>query len=456
MKFKIFSLSLTLAAMAALSSCGDDWQPDGDSRFAAGTGGAYSGTIDVDVASEPTKAQGRAEADTDCSSFIVSITAKGSDEIVKFDGELCSWSYSKMPEIITLPVGNYTLHVKSHEPEAVAWSTPYFEGQTDFTVVNNKVVNIGKVHCSFRSLKIGVIFDEDFLEMMDADNSSVTISAGSAGTSAVWTPSETRCAYFYLTENNPTVVAYFSGVIDGQTYTAGKTITDAVTGDYYTFTFSLNQGNAEPPEEFGSGVIPESGISIDVDMVREEIGNQLKPGLDINGDDEKHPNAEEWPEEPVKPVDPVDPTPPSDDESGVDPQYIGINENDINDIDPEADLSEPETLTPYIVKFQTESPITGMTVQINSPFLTEEFLGEVGLSTFLNLGEPGDLAGALNGFGLCTGNDVIGKTSLDFVLTTLIPMLNAYHPKSDEHEFVVTVSTEGHPDFVKSLKFRNL
>ena len=453
MKFKIFSLSFTLAAMAALSSCGDDWQPEGDSQFAAGTGGAYSGTINVDLTSEPTKAQGRAEADTDLSSFIVTVTAKGNDEIVTFDGDRCSWTYSNMPEIITLPVGDYTLHVASHEPEAVAWSAPYFEGQTDFTVVSNKVVNIGKVHCSFRSLKIGVVFDESFLEMMDPDNSSVTITAGAAGSSAVWSPTETRCAYFNLTENNPTVIAHFNGVIDGQTYTAGKTITEARTGDFYVFNFSLNQGNPEPPEEFGSGVIPDSGINIDVDMVREELNNQLKPGEDINGNDEKHPNTEEWPEEPVEPIEPVnpiDPTPPSDDDSGVTPNVSnGMSLNGVNDV------KEGQE---YKITFKTESPITAMWVDIDSPeFLDDDMLQSVGLVKKFNLAEPetDDLQEGLDGLGLPTGDKVKSQTNVIFDLSGLVTLLDI-DPESHQHKFIVTISTEGRPDYVQTFIFRNL
>ncbi|MDE6378175.1 MAG: DUF4493 domain-containing protein, partial [Duncaniella sp.] len=321
MKNKIFRLLTTLATVTALSSCGDDWQPGDGSQFPSGTGGVSSGTINVEVADEPVKATGRAGDGTtiDTSSFLVYITAKGSSDVVVFNKDTCRWNYGTMPEIVTLPVGDYTVHVASHDPEPVAWSAPYYEGTSDFTVVNNKVVNIGTVKCLFRSLKIAVHFDEDFLAAMDPDNSTVTVTAGAEGTSTVWTPAETRCAYFRLAEANPTVIAHFNGMLDGQNYTAGKTVTDARIGDYYIFNFSLNQGNPEPPEEFGSTTIPASGISIDVDMVREELNNQLKPGIEAGDNSEKHPNAEEWPD-PVgpgtDPENPDDPPPPRPDGAG--------------------------------------------------------------------------------------------------------------------------------------------
>lgn len=458
MKFKIFSLTLALAAVAGLSSCNDDWQPAGSSQFPAGTGGISSGTLNVQVADEPTKAQSRADgANTvDTSSFIVYITAKGSQDVEVYDKETCRWTYSTMPEIITLPVGEYTVHVASHEPEPVAWGAPYFEGSKDFTVENNKVVNIGSVKCLFQSLKVGVKFDDDFLKMLDPDNSTVTLIGGVAGTSIVWTPSETRCAYFRLEEDNPTVVANFNGMVNGTNYKATLPVQDAKIGDYYIFTFSVNQGDPSRPHEPSYATIPEGGISIDVETIRVDLNNQLKPGEDKGDDSEKHPNAEEWPEDPQQPVDPDDPTPPGPStDSGVELAPIaGFNPDGVNNIDSNVD---------YTFIFTTQSPIADVEVDIDSPdYLTKynpdapdsNMLTDVGLTSHFSLVNPGSLEEALSGMGFPVVNDVKGKTELKFALSDLITLLNT-DPESHVHKFTITVKTEGRPDYVQTLQFRN-
>lgn len=440
---------MALAALAVLSGCGDDWTPGENSQFAPGTGGAYSGTINVDVASEPTKAQGRADDPTDRSSFIVTVTPKGSDNIASYDGELCRWTYGNMPEIITLPVGEYTVHVASHEPEAVAWSAPYFEGQTDFSVENNKVVNIGTVHCYFHSLKIGVNFDEDFLKIMDADNSSVTVTAGAAGTSMVWIPSETRCAYFYLNDDNPTVIAHFNGRLDGQTYTAGKTVNSARMGDYYIFTFSLNQGNPEPPEEFGSTTIPPSGINIDVDMIREELPNQLKPGEDIQDSDEKHPNAEEWPD-PVGPgTDPENPDDPNvPDDPGTSVISI-VPDEKCADLNLEGKKNPIIDGNPYIINIHADKGIENLCVEIESDNAEFKKSASQLLPLSFDMAHlDDDIYESLKSIGL-EGNDAVrGKEDVPFDITELVPLLSSF---PGTHTFVISVTDKDGKSLSKSL-----
>lgn len=442
MKFKILSLTFALAAMAALSAC-DDWKPEGSSQFAPGTGGAYSGTINVDVASEPTKSQSRAGADTDISSFIVFVTAKGSDEVVRYDGETCRWTYSSMPEIITLPVGDYTVHVASHEPEPVAWNAPYFEGQTDFTVVSNKVVNINTVHCSFRSLKIGVNFDEAFLSAMDPDKSSVTVTAGSAGTSAVWSATETRCAYFYLTEDNPTVIVHFNGILNGLSHTAGKTVNSAHMGDYYIFNFSLNQGNPEPPEEFGSTTVPD--ISIDVDMVRDELNSQLKPGENGSSSEEKHPNTEEWPETEDPGTDPGEPDNPDTPASNI----TITPDASCADLNLEGKENPIVDGKPYVINIHADKGIENLVVKIKST--NDDFIssaGELLPMSFDMAHLDSEVYDKLESIGLKGNEAVLGKEDVPFDITELVPLLSSF---PGTHTFEISVTDKDGKSLSKSL-----
>jgi len=165
MKTRIYSLLVALMSVVAFSAC-DDWTPAEQGAYPANTGGVSRSKMDVTVNDEVT-AIGRAIVDT--SDYLVTVTEKGSDVIATYEGKPCSWTYSTMPQIFTLPVGDYTVRVRSHEPADAAWSEPYYEGSADFTVVNNNVTYIGTVTCDFASVKVEIRFSQELTKAMSDD-----------------------------------------------------------------------------------------------------------------------------------------------------------------------------------------------------------------------------------------------------------------------------------------------
>ncbi|MDE6377841.1 MAG: hypothetical protein K2K72_03755, partial [Duncaniella sp.] len=129
----------------------------------------------------------------------------------------------------------------------------------------------------------------------------------------------------------------------------------------------------------------------------------------------------------------------------------GFKVNDVNDVDEAMD---------YTFRFATESPISDVTVDIDSPdYLTKpngdsNMLKDVGLDSHFSLVNPGEFDEALSGLGFPTGDEVKGKTALEFVLTDLIKLLNS-DTDSHVHKFTITIKTDGRPDYVQTLQFRN-
>lgn len=440
MKTRIYSLLVALMSVVAFSAC-DDWTPAEQGAYPANTGGVSRSKMDVTVNDEVT-AIGRAIIDT--SDYLVTVTEKGSDVIATYEGKPCSWTYSTMPQIFTLPVGDYTVRVRSHEPADAAWSEPYYEGSADFTVVNNNVTYIGTVTCDFASVKVEIRFSEELAKAM-SDDSHVDVVAGVAGTSLTWAANETRYGYFYPAEDNPTIIATFIGTVKGQTVSATKNVTDAKRGNYYIFSFSLNTGNPILPDEFGDITGADSGIKIDFEVIESNVNSTVRPGETPSTDPDKHPDTEEWPEEPGPGPDQPGPDQPENpDDKVID--FIGKFEIDDESSelygkssnlvlgedgknDPNADV--------HVVRIIGQNGISNLKVKISSD--NDDFIGSAGemLPMDFDLATVDeDLAASLASIGLPVRDEVVGKTKIDFDITELAPLLSAF---SGKHTFTITV-----------------
>ena len=135
MKHSILSVAAAAALAIGLGACHDDCQIKNDGN-ASGTLSFASMSVDVSVAENVIRhTPARAAAETgsraavDLSDFIVTVTdAEGA-----IAGQ---WTYSTMPEIMTLPVASgYTVDVKSHEVQKAEWSRPYYCGSKTFDII---------------------------------------------------------------------------------------------------------------------------------------------------------------------------------------------------------------------------------------------------------------------------------------------------------------------------------
>lgn len=438
MKTKIYKLLVALMSVVVLAGC-DDWTPGDGATFPANTGG-LSHSMQVEVNNPPSTPTGRATADT--SGFIVTVCKQGTNEAISYNGRECSWTFSEMPEIVTLPVGDYTVRVRSHEPENAAWDAPYFEGAKDFTVENNKVNYIGTVTCNFASVKVGIYFDDELKAAMDANTCSVTVDAGPAGTSLTWSTTETRYGYFYVTDNNPSLIATFSGKIKDQDVTgqkdARKEITDVKKGAYYIITFSLKGGDATLPPEYGDITGDGTGISINFEVIENPVNSSTSSGKDDGNTDgdEEDPDKEEWPE------DPVDPNKPDDPNTGDDDNTISFTSETLQ-LGENATPNDP-SITPAIVNIVAKDGITSLKVVISSD--NSNFIAAVSdlLPLDFDLADIDESDELLveslrDTLGFPINDQVTGKTNVEFNISGVAPLLSAF---PGNHKFTITVTDQ--------------
>lgn len=443
MKNKIFSLCAALVVLLTAATSCDDWSP-ADKKFAANTGGVSLSDLDVNVDEKTNKPQGRASVDV--SGFLVTIIDKTTNATAIYDNKECAWTYGEMPEVMTLPVGDYIVEVESHKPAKAEFAKPYFAGSKEFTVEDGKITSIGTVTCTFGSVKVSVRFSDSLKAAMGPD-AQAKVVAGEAGAELVWTAAETRDGYFEAVEGSTTLVATFSGSVNGtQIKVAPKEFTDVKKGNYYIITFKLKGGTGMPDE---TGTIDPSGITVDSTIEEGDVDGDVPGGEDPDNPNGR-PDDEEWPDEPTPPG-------PGPDEPGPDtPTNPIVVESTGDGINPDLNVvNDAVDGRAYSIKIKSENPMTHLHVEIISDYLTEEFLKSVGLTTKFDLAEPGDLGETLGdpeGFNFPVGDKVVGQTEVDFNLTPFIPLLNLSQATM-LHTFKLTIEDNQGNSKTIELKF---
>lgn len=409
MTSKIYSILLALAVAVGLASCHDDhWIPN----TSEGEGSVSLASLNISVKEGETVVARSSATDN----FIVKL----------FDarGDLyAQWKVAEMPEILTLPVGDYSVTVISHEQAKAAWDAPYYEGSKSFSISNGIITEIGTVTCSFANIKVTIRYSDALARLM-GDDVKVTVICNDEG-SLEYTPAETRPGYFQAIEGSSTLVATFEGTVNGHKETLRKTFTDIEAGQHRIITFAVKSGQGEIPDEFGTVATP--GITIDATIIDAPISGNV----DIDDDQLE---GQRPTEDPVEPVEPDDPVTPTNDLTMTPSVPFAPTVNSIVDG------------TVYSIDIHSEAGVTNLTVEIISDYLTYEFLKDVGLSTKFDLADAldafdksRDLSEALTGFEFPIKGDLVGKNDVHFDISRLVPLLNL-SPDPGNHSFKLTVT----------------
>ncbi len=423
MKTKILSIVLAAAAAIGLTSCDSEWQPALD----GGRSGQVALTslgVEVDTSEEIVS-----RSSVDVSNFLV--------KIYNADNALVEqWTYSKLPEIFSLPVGDYRVDIVSHAVQKADWDAPLYTGSANFSISDSQITEIGTVTCHFASIKVTVSFTDKLREAM-ADDVKVTVVANNEGR-LEFTPSETRAGYFEYVDGSMTLAARFTGTVKGYAEDITRVYEDIKAGQHRIITFGLRDEQQKPDPETGQ-VDPSQGINVNVDVDDENIGGQVGTEEDNLGGDDR-PGNEDF----------NDPTPdPGDDKESKVEFACAL------DLSKEHDLT-PENCAKAIIDITSTYPVASLVVNIDSS--NDDFnttLVNGGLGTEFDLANPADanLESTLKGFGLPVSGEVKGQTSVRFDVSGLVGLLGSF---SGTHHFNVTVTDDKNQDkkFSTTLKFR--
>lgn len=428
MKTNIFSI-IALGTILLATGCDEKWEPVGE-----GEGTVSLKSVTVENAEKLVTAES-SRADIDLTPFLVKIYQAGSTEAVR------SYEYGTMPEIITLPVGDYTVKVESHQVQKAEWEKPYFTGSSAFSIESGKLKNVDEVVCRFASLKVTVIFADDLRAVMGSD-CKVVISSNDSG-SLEYLPDEKRAGYFEVVDGSMTMIAHFEGTVDGAKTVYETTFTDIAAGQHRKITFKT-KANPDIPEQTGN-INPGSGITIDTSIVNEDIAGNVTVDEDIINSDDR-PGQEE-PKEPTPgpddPIGPDDPSTPVATFTTTNPNFVLDQVNTVTE-----DFGEA------VINMHCEEGFAHLKLTItssNDGFIAA--IGDFGLNQpDIDLAYPGDLEEALHdSLFLPTGDEIIGKKDVKFDITSFVPLLLGF--KGDHQFRLVVENTKGQTEIL-NLQFK--
>lgn len=258
-------LLFTLAIVAlTLSSCDDPSYPDNSTDSKEGQLRLSKMTISVSNAEKVIETR----SSVDVGTFTVNIKNSAGETVE-------TYKYSEMPELVTLSAGKYTVEAYNSEQQTAAFEAPYFYGASaEFEVKAGEIEDVDPVVCKLANIKVGVFYSDELKKVMGSD---VVVNVKVADSEELdFVASETRSGYFKYVEGNTTIVATFTGTVDGYKVSEYKVLTNAVApGNYHKITFSIKDA-PEPPDE--NGQIGGSGFNMDATVTSIDYTGNVDPG----------------------------------------------------------------------------------------------------------------------------------------------------------------------------------
>ena len=429
----IFLICLTLmAVLFTFSACHSEKMETGATDV-TGQLSLASMKMEVDLKVDTVYPQSRAGVDV--SNFLLTIKNSQGEQVEQY-------TYSEMPEIISLPVGTYTVVASSAEAATNGFDVPFYTGSTEqFTIKENELTEVSALTCRLANVMISVEYDEELRKLMGEDVvTTVTIKEKTQDMiikeySLDIPSSETRKAYLIAPASVSPMDITLKGTIDGEFVTEVNRVDEVQAGQYNIIKYTLS-----PVDDGNNSVGGNLNIAINIDssMTSSDETVGVNPGEEPGIDDFPTDGGEE----------------PGDGDGDSDGDGEGGITSDINITgkklgDSSFDIDQTQTITgatTLIVGIEAPAGIQNLKVTISSD--NEDF-GSIGASfgTF-DLANPGDKESMIAELGLPYGTAVKDKTELDFDISTFTSLLI---PFDGTHTFNIAVTDNQGKTESKSL-----
>lgn len=429
----IFLICLTLmAVLFTFSACHSEKMETGTTDV-TGQLSLASMKMEVDLKVDTVYPQSRAGVDV--SNFLLTIKNSQGEQVEQY-------TYSEMPEIISLPVGTYTVVASSAEAATNGFDVPFYTGSTEqFTIKENELTEVSALTCRLANVMISVEYDEELRKLMGEDVvTTVTIKEKTQDMiikeySLDIPSSETRKAYLIAPASVSPMDITLKGTIDGEFVTEVNRVDEVQAGQYNIIKYTLS-----PVDDGNNSVGGNLNIAINIDssMTSSDETVGVNPGEEPGIDDFPTDGGEE----------PGDGD--GDGEGGI-TSDISITGKDLGgspfDIDQTQTITGATTL---IVGIEAPAGIQNLKVTISSD--NEEFraigegLGEFDLAHSDSMNE--DAQAMLPILGLPIDDAVLNQTNLDFNISKFTSMLAGFE---GTHTFKITVTDNQGKTESKSL-----
>lgn len=430
----IFLICLTLmAVLFTFSACHSEKMETGATDV-TGQLSLASMKMEVDLKVDTVYPQSRAGVDV--SNFLLTIKNSQGEQVEQY-------TYSEMPEIISLPVGTYTVVASSAEAATNGFDVPFYTGSTEqFTIKENELTEVSALTCRLANVMISVEYDEELRKLMGED----VVTTVKIGDNSLDIPSsETRKAYLIAPASAGSMDITLKGTIDGESVTEVKRVENVQAGQYNIIKYVLS-----PVDDGNNKVGGNVNIAINIDssMTSSDETVGVNPGEEPGIDDFPTDGGEE----------PGDGDGDGGDESGSDQNMPTIEGTSFNeepfDISKDVLTVTKGQSVSLSVTLLAPNKMAHVYVTIDSETLTEDVLVGVNLAKNFDLAEPGDLEAGLKGLGFPTGTDVIGKEKIPFDITQFTSLLGIYGAAN--HNFIIRVVDQQGLEVTETLKIKSV
>lgn len=431
--------------------------------FEEGTGRILTSGISVEVKTE--EASTRA-AVPDTKDFIVSFC-----EIKTPNEPYQQFTYSDMPEVVILPVGEYVVKAYYGDDSIVAdFDAPAYYGESQtIKVENGKIYEVtDPLICTLYNVRVSVSFDEELKKVM-GDDVKVSVEVGESG-SLDFTAKTQGDGFFRYDENSNTLAATFSGTVNGAKITEIKNYDNVKRGTYYHLSFKLhgveivgdepgvNPGPTQPnqPEEEPGNT--SGNIIIDASVTFKDHSSE--GGLNVDPEREEYLEDERFPNSGGNPgTEEPDDNPQQPENPGEQNELPSLVSDDV-DLSTTTDISNWAEGQSLAVKILTPTKLSKFVCTIDSSTLTPEELESVYLKSELDLINDTDLFEDLSGLGFPVGEDITNPKEQDengnyviiFDITQFVKMLNALGEGT--HNFIFDLVNEA-GETIQTLKLKS-
>lgn len=391
--------------------------------------------MEVDLKVDTVYPQSRAGVDV--SNFLLTIKNSQGEQVEQY-------TYSEMPEIISLPVGTYTVVASSAEAATNGFDVPFYTGSTEqFTIKENELTEVSALTCRLANVMISVEYDEELRKLMGED----VVTTVKIGDNSLDIPSsETRKAYLIAPASAGSMDITLKGTIDGESVTEVKRVENVQAGQYNIIKYVLNSVDDGTNSNGGGNL--NIAINIDSSMTSSDETVGVNPGEEPGIDDFPTDGGEE----------PGDGDGDGGDESGSEqnmPTIVGtdFNENPFDISKDVLTVTKGQSVS-LSVTLLAPNKMAHVYVTIDSETLTEDVLVGVNLAKNFDLAEPGDLEAGLKGLGFPTGTDVIGKEKIPFDIIQFTSLLGIYGAAN--HNFIIRVVDQQGLEVTETLKIKSV
>ena len=431
----IFLICLTLmVVLFTFSACHSEKMETGTTDV-TGQLSLASMKMEVDLKVDTVYPQSRAGVDV--SNFLLTIKNSQGEQVEQY-------TYSEMPEIISLPVGTYTVVASSAEAATNGFDVPFYTGSTEqFTIKENELTEVSALTCRLANVMISVEYDEELRKLMGED----VVTTVKIGDNSLDIPSsETRKAYLIAPASAGSMDITLKGTIDGESVTEVKRVENVQAGQYNIIKYVLNSVDDGTNSNGGGNL--NIAINIDSSMTSSDETVGVNPGEEPGIDDFPTDGGEE----------PGDGDGDGGDESGSEqnmPTIVGtdFNENPFDISKDVLTVTKGQSVS-LSVTLLAPNKMAHVYVTIDSETLTEDVLVGVNLAKNFDLAEPGDLEAGLKGLGFPTGTDVIGKEKIPFDITQFTSLLGIYGAAN--HNFIIRVVDQQGLEVTETLKIKSV